>query len=78
MVVGVYQPRENQIAGQIEHIVRFIWESIGGANLLNPTITSEKGTVMDLPSLSIHGDQHGGMSYEERGHGSSLRPLRKV
>jgi hypothetical protein len=78
MVVGIYQPRENQIASQIEDFVRFIWKRIGGANLLYPTISSEEGTVMDLPSLSIHRDQHGGMSYKERGHGPSLRPVREV
>jgi hypothetical protein len=78
MVVGVYQSGEYQIAGQIEHIVRFIWERICGPNLLYPTISSKEGTVMDLPSLSVHCDQHAGVSDKERGHGPSLRPVREV
>ena len=68
MVVGIDQPRQYNVTGEVQHFIGLGGEFAGGANLFDKAIPYKKATIRNFPAAVIHRDQYGGMLYQKCRH----------
>ena len=69
VVVDIHKSGQDDLPGQIEHLVGARGKLVRGADLLDDSIPGEEAGVLQFASRFVHRHQHGGVLGEERGHG---------
>ena len=64
MVVSIDQPRQYQVAGEIEHFIRPSRQFAGRTDLFDEAVPDKKTTVRNLPAAVIHRYQYGSIFYQ--------------
>lgn len=55
VVMGVDQPRQDDVAGQVEHLVGGLGQVGGRPDLLDEAVTDKKATLRNLGLVVVHG-----------------------
>jgi hypothetical protein len=68
MVVAVDQPWQEDLATEVEHFIRCLWEVFGWANHLDFAISREEASVPQFSALAVHRHQNVRVVRKQRCH----------
>ena len=72
MMMGIDQPRQHDMAFEIEHFISSRRKIAHLADLLNEATANKKTTLGNFPLMVIHGDNVGVLD-QKSGHGLGIR-----
>ena len=64
VVVGVNEPGKNDVACEVEDLIRRLGQVFRSPDRLDETVFDEQAGMSEFPALIIHGDQHFNILYQ--------------